>query len=61
MNNQIPDLATVVEAERKMFGKYVLPIAIVLIIIGIFGLLSPVILSAATDGVLAALLIIAGF
>ncbi|MBU2825764.1 hypothetical protein HF283_16935, partial [Acidithiobacillus ferrooxidans] len=51
MNNQIPDLSTVVEAERKMFGKYVLPIAVVLIIIGIFGLLSPVILSAATDGV----------
>ena len=61
MNNQIPDLPTIVEAERKMFGKHLLPIAIILIIIGIFGLLSPVILSAATDGVLAAILIIAGF
>ncbi|MCK9188503.1 HdeD family acid-resistance protein [Acidithiobacillus sp.] len=61
MNNQIPDLPTIVEAERKMFGKYLLPIAIVLIVIGLFGLLSPVILSAVTDGVLAAILIIAGF
>ena len=61
MNNQIPDLPTIVEAERKMFGKYLLPIAIVLIIIGLFGLLSPVILSAVTDGMLAAILIIAGF
>jgi len=61
MNTPLPDLPTIVEAERKMFGKYVLPIAIALIIIGLFGLLSPVILSAATDGVLAAILIIAGF
>jgi uncharacterized membrane protein HdeD (DUF308 family) len=61
MNNQIPDLPTIVEAERKMFGKYLLPIAIALIVIGLFGLLSPVILSAVTDGVLAAILIIAGF
>ncbi|HUX18894.1 MAG TPA: DUF308 domain-containing protein [Acidithiobacillus sp.] len=61
MNNQIPDLPTIVEAERKMFGKYLLPIAIALIVIGLFGLLSPVILSAVTDGVLAAILIMAGF
>ncbi len=61
MNNQLPDLPTIVEAERKMFGKYLLPIAITLIVIGLFGLLSPVILSAVTDGVLAAILIIAGF
>ena len=44
-----------------MFGKYLLPIAIALIVIGLFGLLSPVILSAVTDGVLAAILIMAGF
>jgi len=44
-----------------MFGKYLLPVAILLIIIGIFGLLSPIILSAVTDGVIAAMLIIAGF
>jgi uncharacterized membrane protein HdeD (DUF308 family) len=61
MNQPIPDLSTVVEAERKMFGKHVLPIAIVLIIIGLFGLLSPILLSAVTDGVLAGILIFAGF
>ncbi|MBN6740834.1 DUF308 domain-containing protein [Acidithiobacillus sp. MC6.1] len=61
MIDQMPDLPTIVETERKMFEKYVLPIAIILIIIGILGLLSPVILSAATDGVLAAVLILAGF
>ncbi|MFA7494702.1 MAG: HdeD family acid-resistance protein [Acidithiobacillus sp.] len=61
MNQQLPDLNTIVETEKKMFGKYLLPIAILLIVIGIFGLLSPMILSAVTDGIIAAILIIAGF
>jgi len=61
LNPNIPDLQNIMETEKKMFGKYLLPVAILLIIIGIFGLLSPIILSAVTDGVIAAMLIIAGF
>jgi Uncharacterized conserved protein len=61
LNPNIPDLQNIIETEKKMFGKYLLPVAILLIIIGIFGLLSPIILSAVTDGVIAAMLIIAGF
>lgn len=60
MNPNIPDLQNIIETEKKMFGKYLLPVAILLIIVGIFGLLSPIILSAVTDGVIAAMLIIAG-
>ncbi|MBU2812205.1 hypothetical protein HF669_12785 [Acidithiobacillus thiooxidans] len=61
MNPNIPDLQNIIETEKKMFGKYLVPVAILLIIIGIFGILSPIILSAVTDGIIAAMLIIAGF
>ena len=61
MKDPLPDLTTLVETERKMFGKYVLPIAIILILIGIAGLLAPILLSAVTVGIMAAVLVIAGF
>ncbi len=60
MNPQLPDLQNIVDTEKKMFGKYLIPVAILLIIIGIFGILSPVVLSAVTDGIIAAILIISG-
>lgn len=60
MNGQIPDLQNIIETEKKMFGKYLLPVAVLLILIGIFGIMSPIILSAVTDGMIAAVLILSG-
>lgn len=60
MNPTPPDLATIIKAEQHFLGKFTLVAAIILIVIGILGLMSPVILSAATDGILAAILIIGG-
>lgn len=53
-------MQNIIETEKKMFGKYLLPVAILLILIGVFGIISPVILSAVTDGVIAAILILSG-
>lgn len=60
MNTMPPDLTTVVQAEQKFLGKYAVPVAIVLIVLGFLGIMSPVIMSAATDGILAAILILGG-
>ncbi|OCX68511.1 hypothetical protein A6M27_06670 [Acidithiobacillus thiooxidans] len=49
MNPNIPDLQNIMETEKKMFGKYLVPVAILLIIIGIFGILSPIILSGSSS------------
>ncbi|WP_436395100.1 HdeD family acid-resistance protein [Acidithiobacillus ferriphilus] len=60
MNTTPPDLTTIVQTEQKYLGKYAVPVAIVLIVLGILGVMSPVIMSAATDGILAAILILGG-
>lgn len=60
MNTTPPDLTTIVQAEKKFLGKYTVPVAIILIVLGFLGVMSPVIMSAATDGILAAILILGG-
>ncbi len=60
MNITPPDLTTIIKTEQHYLGKYTLVVGLILIVLGIFGLLSPVILSAATDGILAGILILGG-
>lgn len=60
MPSSTPDLTAIIKGQQHFLGKYSLVIAILLIIIGIGGLMSPVLLSAVTDGVVAAILIVGG-
>ncbi|MBN6742809.1 DUF308 domain-containing protein [Acidithiobacillus sp. MC6.1] len=60
MNTTPPDLTTIIQAEKKFLGKYTVVVAIILIVLGFLGVMSPVIMSAATDGILAAILILGG-
>lgn len=61
MMDKLPSISTIVDAELKSFGKYSIFIALLLIIIGIGGLVAPIILSALTVGFIAGILVIAGF
>ncbi|MHB0889289.1 HdeD family acid-resistance protein [Acidithiobacillus sp.] len=58
--NELPSISTIVDAELKSFGRYSVFIAILLILIGIGGLIAPVILSVLTTGFIAGILIISG-
>ncbi|MHB1567405.1 MAG: HdeD family acid-resistance protein [Acidiferrobacter sp.] len=60
INTTPSPLTTIIKGEQHVLGKFTLVVAILLIVIGILGVMSPVILSAVTDGVLAAILIIGG-
>ncbi|MCE5359613.1 DUF308 domain-containing protein [Candidatus Igneacidithiobacillus taiwanensis] len=60
MNNMPPDFATLISEEQKRLGKYIRPVAILLIVVGLVGLISPVFLSTLTIGLIAALLILGG-
>lgn len=60
MNTTPPDLMTIIQTEKKFLGKYTVVVAIILIVLGFLGVMSPVIMSAATDGILAAILILGG-
>ncbi|AEM48006.1 hypothetical protein Acife_1883 [Acidithiobacillus ferrivorans SS3] len=60
INTTPPDIATIIKAEQRFLGKFTLVAAIILIVVGFFGVMSPVIMSAVTVGILAAILIIGG-
>ncbi|MEY2341598.1 HdeD family acid-resistance protein [Acidithiobacillus sp. IBUN Pt1247-S3] len=60
MNLKPPDLSTIIEAEQKRLGKFTRPVAILLIVVGFIGLISPVFLSTLTVGIVAAILILGG-
>jgi uncharacterized membrane protein HdeD (DUF308 family) len=60
MNNQIPSVSEILAKEKNLFGKSTVIIAIMLILLGAGGLILPVVLSVLTDGIIAAILIIAG-
>lgn len=55
-----PDVATIIKAEQRFLGKFTLVAAIILIMVGFLGMMSAMIMLAATDGILAAILIIGG-
>ena len=60
MKDPRPDLTTIIQTEKKFLGKYIVVVAIILIVLGFLGVMSPMIMSAATDGILAAILILGG-
>jgi uncharacterized membrane protein HdeD (DUF308 family) len=60
MNNKIPSVSDILLKERNLFGKYTVVFALLLILLGFGGLLAPMILSVLTDGIIAAILIMAG-
>jgi len=55
-----PDFKTVVETEQRMLGRFLTPVAVFLIVLGFLGIASPIFLSALTDGLIAAVLILGG-
>ncbi|MDD3760459.1 MAG: DUF308 domain-containing protein [Acidithiobacillus sp.] len=61
MNSTPPNFTSVVQTEQKLLGKYTVPAGIVLIVLGCLGIISPITMSAATDGILAGILIVGGF
>ena len=60
MNNEIPSVSDILLKERNLFGRYTVAFALLLILLGFGGLLAPMILSVLTDGIIAAILIMAG-
>ncbi|MCE5387070.1 MAG: DUF308 domain-containing protein [Acidithiobacillus sp.] len=60
MKLEPPDISTILQTEQRKLGKFIRPVAILLMIIGVIGLISPVFLSTLTIGLIAALLILGG-
>ncbi len=60
MNLEPPNVQTLLVMEQKHLGKFLRPVAVLLILFGLAGIASPVFLSTLTVGITAAILIIAG-
>ncbi len=60
MNIEPPNIQTLLEVEQKHLGRFLRPVAVMLIVFGLAGVASPVLLSTLTVGITAAILIISG-